>query len=388
MNILFITPQNPRTTPQLWSDIALMILQGMEHHGHHVHVVTTPTGWTHLITAIKWRWYWRVRHQTYMNDLDPLSIWQIQRHVAKEASKVDYDVIFAWLPWMTQLVDSDKPRVFWYDTTYILTQPLYYPRIAPETHRQAMALDREATCQASAAIFSNEWSRESAIRNYGAAPQRVHVVPFGANLSDIPDLNELTLAIDKRIARQSNASEAMRLLFVGGNWERKGGPVSLEILRQLNAAGCKATLTIVGCTPEVPAELMTRVDIVGRLNKYDPQHLARFRDLYLESDWFCMTSTADSSPIAYCEAFAHGLPCLGTRVGGVGEIVRSGQTGELFEWSPDTATQVANAVIRYRSNPSGYRALAEGARHAYDTIFNWQTAWKSFEGILQQSVKG
>jgi len=378
MNILYLSPRDPRATPSLWSGTALSILRGFESHGHAVHVVTVQSPWADPYTAIKYRWYRDVRKQMYFRDLDPLNLPCLRHTIRRAVRGVKFDAVFAWLPWMTLLVDTDRPRLFWYDTTYVQTQPMYFPNVCPASHEQSLRLDRAAVAQSEAAVYCSEWARQAAINEYRAAPDKVHAIPFGANLSDVPTADTVARAIDARLAR----SDAVHLLFVGYAWERKGGPVALEVLSKLLAAGQPARLTIVGASPAVPAALEPYVVRVGPLDKQVAGDERRLRELYLESDWFFMTSRNESYGIVYCEAMAHGLPSLATRTGAVAELVQSGESGELFDWSEQLADQIAAAILRYRADPERYRALCHNAHRRYDKSFNWTAASARFNEVL------
>jgi glycosyltransferase involved in cell wall biosynthesis len=56
----------------------------------------------------------------------------------------------------------------------------------------------------------------------------------------------------------------------------------------------------------------------------------QLKQLYFESDIFCLPTRGDCLPIALAEAGAAGLPILSTSVGAIPEIVRDGETGFLM----------------------------------------------------------
>ncbi len=382
MTILFLTPRDPREVPLLWAGTAMSMLRGFETAGHRVHVVTVQHPGGDFYTALRYRWYRYVRNQMYFRDSDPINLWFLRRTVRKASRGVKYDAVFAWLPWMSLLAETDKPRLFWYDTTYVQTQPLYFPNICKASHEQSLKLDRQAARTAAAAVYSSEWSRQAAIDLLGVNPAKAFAVPFGPNFSQLPEADVVRDAIQSRLSRMQNAQEPLRLLFVGIGWERKGGDTALAVLRRLLQLNVPARLTVIGSTPEIPADLSPHVELVGRLNKENPEQRRTLQQQYLQSDWFIMTSRADSWGIVYCEAMAHGLPSIATRTGGVGEIVRTGVTGELFEWSPDVAEQIATTLVAYRGDPDRYRRLCETSRQAYETVYNWPAASARFNEIL------
>ena len=65
--------------------------------------------------------------------------------------------------------------------------------------------------------------------------EKVHSIEFGANL-DKQDILENTF----------NYTDHLHILFLGVDWERKGGDIALKTCKLLNDNGIKTTLHIVG----------------------------------------------------------------------------------------------------------------------------------------------
>jgi hypothetical protein len=84
------------------------------------------------------------------------------------------------------------------------------------------------------AIYSSDWAAQSALKYYYVDPHKVAVVSFGANINfnraqtDIPDMLKLK---DIRIRK---------LLFIGGDWQRKGGGLSVQVVAVLTGGGILA----------------------------------------------------------------------------------------------------------------------------------------------------
>ena len=103
-------------------------------------------------------------------------------------------------------------------------------------------LERRALKQASLVCYSSEWAAELARTDYGTAPDKIVVIPFGANYPDLPSRAETlrhTAAFDG----------TCRLLFVGVEWARKGGDIAYATMEALQRLGVPTVLTVVGCSP-------------------------------------------------------------------------------------------------------------------------------------------
>jgi len=72
------------------------------------------------------------------------------------------------------------------------------------------------------------------------------------------------------------------------------------------------------------------------------------------------TTFPEGTPNAVLEAMAAGLPVIATPVGGIGEIVRHGETGWLVP--PNDASALAEALRHLRADSSLRRRLGETAQ--------------------------
>jgi glycosyltransferase involved in cell wall biosynthesis len=380
MKVLFLTTIDPREHPSLWSGIALNILKGIEFNAHQVTVRTIGHTPAYLYGALRWRAHRLLAGNNYAIDHDPIDLWFNRRRMRRQLRGVEFDLVFSWLPWHLDLVETPKPKVFWYDTTVIKTMPMYFPDMDPRSTRACIAMDRKVARAAAAAIYPSEWARQSAIQDYGVDPQRAHVIAFGANFEPFTT-EQVQLAIK---ARQDRRGQPLRLLFVGMDWVRKRGQTAVDVTREINSLGVPARLTIVGCTPTLATDELPFVEILGLLDKRNPAELNRLRQLYLQSDYFIMTSGAESYGIVYCEAMACGLPSLATHTGGVGYIVRNGVTGFIAEPGENAAAELAKSVVDNRADPSAYSSLMQSTFRNYQQEFNWDIAWRKLGKILDE----
>ncbi|OJW20293.1 MAG: glycosyl transferase family 1 [Planctomycetales bacterium 71-10] len=92
-------------------------------------------------------------------------------------------------------------------------------------------------------------------------------------------------------------------------------------------------------------------------------------DHYAAGDLFAFSSTTETFGNVVQEAMASGMPVVALRAGGVGEIVRDGETGTLLdEDAPPDA--FARALIRLADRTDERRRMAQAAR-AYAESQSW-----------------
>jgi alpha-maltose-1-phosphate synthase len=233
------------------------------------------------------------------------------------------------------------PYAIYTDNTMALTQRMY-PDWAPLSEKRAAWWIRyEAEiCRSAAAVFTfSEFARRSVIDDYGISPDRAISVGAGAN-------QMLKTLGDKDYA-------APRALFVGVDFERKGGSVLLEAWRAVRDRVPNAELIIAGLpgdsSPDLPAG-------VGWTGWVDRTELA---NLYRSASVFVLPSIFDPCPNVLREAMGYGLPCVGTYCCAIPEIIDNGVTGSLV--APSEPAPLADALIEMFTDPSKTAAMGQAA---------------------------
>jgi glycosyltransferase involved in cell wall biosynthesis len=221
--------------------------------------------------------------------------------------------------------------------------------------RQKYRLNRQVFHTAAALISWSEWARRSLIDDYGVHGEKVRVLAPGA----APAYFEIG---QRRVEAEQAAGEAqgegqrkVRLLFVGGDFRRKGGPFLLEALRGPLTERCELHVVT---RDEVPAQPGVHVH-----HGLGPNSQA-LRQLFATADVFVLPSLADCLAVVLMEATAAALPVITTGVGALPEAVWEGESGLVV--APGDAADLARAVTalvddagrRRRMGRAGY-ALAQ-----------------------------
>lgn len=311
------------------------------------------------------------------------SVRMAQRFAREIATHVDSDgsdVVLSPSSIPVSLLRTAKPKVFFTDATFadMLEE---YPEFADypaELIEEGHHLEREALRNCDLAIYASRWAARSAVERYGADPARVRVIPFGSNLELEPGEAHVTHAI------RSRPLERCELLFIGVNWERKGGPLAWEVARLLNAAGLPTRLTVVGCVPP-PATAAPFLEVIPFIEKNSPWGQRRLAQLLLRSHFLLVPSIAECFGIVYAEASAMGLPSLARDVGGVSDAVREGHNGFLFPAKAPAQTYVQR-VLTWMDDREGYERLARSAYREYADRLNWRTIGAELHGALRALV--
>jgi len=205
-------------------------------------------------------------------------------------------------------------------------------------------------------VVWSRWVKDSLVADYAVPPEKVRVIPPGV------DLRLWTTTERSRSAAEADA-RVPRLLFVGGDFARKGGPLLLDWYRQHGRGRCEVDVVTRAAVPDEPGVRVHR-GIVGN----SPEA----RRLYAAADVFVLPTRGECFGIASVEAMATGLPVVTTRVGGAADIVEHGQTGYLIE--PDAPRALATALDQLLADGSLRQRLGRAGRsraeHAFDGAAN------------------
>ncbi len=190
--------------------------------------------------------------------------------------------------------------------------------------------------------------RRSMIAEYRLPPEKIHLLPPSMTLPP------------RRLKRPLNARP--QILFMGNDFERKGGPELLECFRRHFADRCDLHLLT---KVAVPSTLGVHVhqDVVANSGAWHRR--------WQEADIFVLPSRVDLVPNVLVEALAFEVPVIASDVGAVREMLAGGTAGLLLTRGDEDA--LAAAISQILSDPVAARQRSElGRRHA-ETHFDLQT---------------
>ena len=213
----------------------------------------------------------------------------------------------------------------------------------------------EAAAQASAVIAVSSALRDAMVA-LGIDGKKIKVLGNGVDPG-------IFFAEDRTAARSRWNVQGYVLVSVGNLISTKGHDLVIRALTEIP----DGQLLIAGHGPErgplldlaASLGLAERVRLVGQLSQED------LRSLYSAADCLVLASIREGWPNVLLEAMACGTPVVGTRVGGVPEILACCDAGELLD-SRDTAS-IVRAVAALRARPNTREAAqAHAAKHGWE----------------------
>lgn len=182
-----------------------------------------------------------------------------------------------------------------------------------------------AARRCAAIVCWSSWAARSFVDDYAVPEDHIHVIPPGVDVN--------TWARPTDVERRGPTT---RLLFVGADFERKGGDLLLDIWRRHFRERSELHLVTRAAVAPEPGLFIYR-DLMPN----DPGLLK----LYHTCDALVLPTRGDCFSLASIEAMAASLPVITTAVGGIPEILRDGVTGYLIPPNDGAALYSALASL-------------------------------------------
>jgi starch synthase len=283
-----------------------------------------------------------------------------------------FDIILQVGAWYDMTGLAGKPVISYHDgnLAVLLQSPYGYPHIRPHHIRSTLDYERRLYQKLRLIFPMSEWLADSFVRDNGVSRDKVFPVGAGINLSHVRTV-------------KNKSYEAPRILFVGRDFQRKGGPDLLAAFQRVRAEIKSAELTIVGAELNDPPP---GVRCTGLLSKTDPEGVNRLLDEYERASIFVMPSLYEPFGIVFAEAMAHKLPCIGTNICAMPEIIKDGQTGFLV--SPRDPVALASRILELLDSPNLCREFGDWGYHRYEEKFTWRAVTKRMLEVVGSELRG
>jgi glycosyltransferase involved in cell wall biosynthesis len=172
-----------------------------------------------------------------------------------------------------------------------------------------------------------------------------------------------------------------RILFVGGDWERKGGPQLAQAFQEVLRVLPDAHLTIAGARPDLALPNCT---VLGRVP------LGELSKHFAQSSVFCLPTRLEPFGIAVLEAMLHHLPVVATAEGAIPDMVQDGVTGRLVP--PGDVARLAKALIDLLQDPLRCRQFGEAGYQLAKQRYTWPAVGERMRAeilpLLDSCAKG
>lgn len=194
----------------------------------------------------------------------------------------------------------------------------------------------------------SDWLKNSLIRDFGISEQKIVTKYAGTNL---------------RAEDFDKNYDGKTVLFVGNEFERKGGPVLLQTFKTVKKEIRGAGLIIVGPNLDFRQD---SVEMKGGVT--DPKELSKF---FREASLFVLPSFFEPFGIVFAEAFAFKNPCIGTDICAMPEIIEQEKDGFLVP--PNDPNVLADRIIMRLKDQTLSRNMGNHGFERVRSALNWDT---------------
>jgi glycosyltransferase involved in cell wall biosynthesis len=202
--------------------------------------------------------------------------------------------------------------------------------------------------------------RNSVVKDYCCDPRKVRCIYYAP-------------FFEGRVSDGGNKKYSSKnILFVGLEWERKGGPILVNAFERVLKNIPDASLTIVGCKPNIK---MQNVVIAGKVSK------DRLQEFYENCAVFCLPTQREPFGIVFLEAMSYRLPVIGVNIGALPEFILDGENGYLID--AQDVNKLSNLLIQLLSSP---KICEQMGNRGYE-IFHKKFTLEIVSSLLKESIE-
>jgi len=374
VKVVFATIGNTRDI-QRGSGTPFYLWQYLLKAGVEVHLVG-PINIKIPIPTRVFKWLSKKAGKKYHSFRDPFVGRRLGSAVRKSIEGIDFDVLLTNDFCIAGYVDINKPVILYTDYTYPMKSHDTLNERFSKLSRVSECFTRYTTklglLKASLCLFASQFASDNAVQ-YGVK-SHYKVIPYGANIEFVSD--ELDRSMEKVIQKKR-----LDILFIGKDWEHKGGEIAIKVTQLLNSKGLTVHLHIVGVdfSDEIHDE---SIHFYGLLNKDSHKEKEQLEGLFRNCDLLLVPSRAEGYGLVFVEAAAYGMPSLAFASTGLNTSVKHEVTGVLLPRGKG-AEDFAEAILDFYDIPGKYDKLVKGARAHYLKIANWQVATEELISLVE-----
>jgi glycosyltransferase involved in cell wall biosynthesis len=237
-------------------------------------------------------------------------------------------------------------------------------------HVKKVMIKRSFERAAHLVTFSH-WAKDSLISDYGISKHKITVNPPGL------DLKRWNISEQERRIFEEDLTT--RVLFVGGDFRRKGGELLLQSAASMRG---KWVVDIVTNEPNISdVDRIPNVQIHRDLKAGSPELLA----LYRKANIFVLPTLGDCSPWAILEAMAMRLPVVATCIGGIPELVMHDETGLLIP--RNSVEALLEAICELSRDARRRHVMGTAGRQRVEKYFDSAQNYRNLMDLIKVTVE-
>lgn len=354
------------TQPRASSGLGGYLIDALRQLGAGVDVVDASASRPHklwpVVRSMRWNReaMWKARWENIL-----FSSWAWRRNSRRNAKLVaavrrpNSRVLVVSKEYFPHAVgDSSVYDVFILYTMKLSLADGITPWLPPERDRESfLALETELFRKARRIFTGGAYVKPHLVNDYGVEADRILVAGGGVHPYY---LNHVVTSVPDDFTN--------KIVFVGWDLGMKGGKDLLAAYVQVHRERPELELWIAGPDQAQWVE-QEGVKWLGPVSSKDD-----LIALYRQSDIFVMPSLRDSFGFVFLEAMTQGVPCIGTDLNAMPEIIEDGKTGYIVPLRD--AEALADAILRYYADEDNRQRMGEAALERVKERYTWDLVAK------------
>lgn len=244
-----------------------------------------------------------------------------------------------------------------------------FSRFSEQTAQRIIAYQQQVFERCAAIFPRTQWAARSVRDDYGIPEHRI--VPAGAGPNYFAE------------PLPHGPYDNQTILFIGAEFERKGGPLIVEAFRKVREVMPEARLRIVGCSPEVD---LPGVEVIGRIPKDAPGGLERLLQVYAEASVFCIMSDFEPFGIVVLEAQNSYVPCVAPARFAFTETIQSHVTGRHV--SGHDINELAEILKELLGDPARLAQMGQAGNRFVREQWTWDATARRMQQRIEADLAG
>jgi len=361
-----------------WSGSANAIAKMLERQNEEVNYIGNLSCRFNQLFKLKKKIYTFLSGKKFLLSREPFIIKQYARQI-KSKLKPDFNIVFSPSSLPIALLEVNKPKIIYTDATFAGMLDFYsnFSNLSSESIKKGNYIEQKALESSQLIIYSSDWAAKTAIENYNVKPEKIKVVPFGANIDCKRNLDDIRNIINNR------SSSELNMLFLGVDWIRKGGNTAVKIATGLNKLGLNTKLHIAGIRKLPFNDIPDFIINYGFVDKATEEGRRKIEELFSKCHFLLVPSLAEAFGIVFCEANSFGLPSISTNVGGITTAIKDNINGKTFSLNADIS-EWCNYIFNVFSDKTRYNDLCMSSFREYETRLNWEVAGRTIMNFIKE----
>ena len=285
----------------------------------------------------------------------------------------DFDIILQVGAWYNFTSFNNKILASYHDGNLAtrLKSPYGYPAVRDKYLNRAYQYERNLYEKLDFIFPMSKWLARSFVEDFRVDENKV--IPVGAGIN-LPRIHQ---PVEKD-------PDKLSILFIGKDFKRKGGHVLIDAFTYVRKNMRNVELVIAG--PNDIGNLPDGVRCEGYISKETDAGIEKLLTLYSQANIFVLPSLYEPFGIAFAEAMAHKLPCIGTDNCAMPEIIDSGINGFIVK--PNNSRELAEKIILLLQDSSLRESMGAAAYDKYFTNYRWNIVAEKICNTLNQNRAG